>query len=905
MAEAISKIAGLKGSQVRVGIDKKADGASMDFAATQFYSPRMTPDTWYLPRTRKMLLKWVKIFFDWDPYIYSILMMHSRYPLGEFNVVTKDNRQKTIFDHILHNDSFDISNVLQEASLSYQKFGEACLTGETKIPLLNGKTKTIKELHDEQLKDFYVYSVDSNGDVVPGMASNVKLTRKDAEVIKITLDDGSSFKCTPDHRIMMRDGSYKEAQQLNTNDSLMPLYKSGMYCYYKTMKSKVKYSTVYNPRNGKYKHVHRLVATNAYGEIPKKHVIHHKDYNSQNNEPTNLQIMDYETHRQTHVRIYTAEQIKHYSQKTKDLYKKPGYSKMMGDKIRVGLDNPEVRKKISDSSRNIWANPEHVKKMSKITKDRWTDTEFRKKMHESQINSDTVRYFESLSPEDRVLMSNKGSNAALKVNIGRKHSEDSKAKISQSAKEFYSTPYGKQCQSERSKKRWNKSKEVSVYQNHKVVSIEKCNNEDVYDIVCVDKHHNFAIETKDGNGLFVHNCIMGMWNPKKSIWDGFTCLDPALIDVREVPFTNKVKIFVEIPVKYAKLIRANKDEATIKAIPKALIAAVKAGDKFIELNTEEGYDENGDYYPPSVCMLINKTDVGEDGLRGLPPITPLLKDLVYSDYLRKAQISRAQRFAYPIEIWKMGDHVNGFIPTPEDLENFKNMLTQALSSPPYTIVWSDMISLEIQGHAGSLLNIWDDYNFVENRLLVGLGTNKNVVLGEGGWMGAAKTLSMQRLIMDYQYMRDMWTNQFLRNFVLKPICIAHDYTKKSPIDGTKIPDVPKISWVRNLDVQQDEDSKKLYMDMWKDGLVSSKTLFTKFPDLDFITEIRNLEAEKGTVLDTDSRKIPEHFNKVNDEGVAQEGESTQTIEKTVSPVAPIAPELHSTEKPNTSETETK
>jgi hypothetical protein len=656
MAEAISKIAKLDGNKIHVGgrgLSKIADGGSMDSVATQFYSPRLTPDTWYLPRTRKMLLKWVKIFFDWDPYIYSIL----------------------------------------------------CLSSDTKVPLTNGTVKTIKELYDEQAENFGVYSTDDDGNTVDGMADKVILTKKDAEVIRVCLSNGGSFKCTPDHLIKIADGSYEEAQNLMPLDKVFPL-------------------------------------------------------------------------------------------------------------------NSEIY----------------------------------------------------------------------------------------------------------------------------ILRTEKCDNEDVYDIQSVGIYHNFALDC----GVFVHNCmhsryplgefnivskdkkqaeifeyalhnddfdiskvlqeaslsyqkfgeafIFGNFSREKGIWESFCCLDPALIEVVEIPFTNKVRLMLEIPLKYRKMITSKKTTADdLKDIPKVLIDAVNNGDKFIELNTDEGYDENGNYYPPSVCMIINKTDVGEDGLRGLPPITPLLKDLVYSDYLRKAQISRAQRFAYPIEIWKMGDHVNGFIPTAEDLENFKDMLTTALASPPYTIVWSDMISLQIEGAAGSLLPIWDDYNFVENRILVGLGTNKNVILGEGGWMGAAKTLSMQRLIMDYQFMRDVWTNQFLRNFVLRPICKAHNYTKKSPIDGTMVPDVPKISWVRNLDIQQDEDNKKLYKEMWTDGLVSSKTLFGKFPDLDFITEVRNLEAERGTVLDTDKRKIPEHFNEINDEGVAQEQESTQTIEKTVAPTAPIAPELHNTE----------
>jgi DNA gyrase subunit B len=39
----------------------------------------------------------------------------------------------------------------------------------------------------------------------------------------LTLDNGETLTCTPDHRFMLRDGSYKAAAQLAANDTLMPL----------------------------------------------------------------------------------------------------------------------------------------------------------------------------------------------------------------------------------------------------------------------------------------------------------------------------------------------------------------------------------------------------------------------------------------------------------------------------------------------------------------------------------------------------------------------------------------------------------------------------------------------------------------------------------------------------------
>lgn len=102
-------------------------------------------------------------------------------------------------------------------------WAEPCFTGDTKISLLNGTEVPIKDLVG--LDEFWVYSCTPDGKIVPGRGHSARLTKKDAQLVKITLDNGESVKCTPEHRFMMRDGTYREAKDLKPDDSLMPLYK--------------------------------------------------------------------------------------------------------------------------------------------------------------------------------------------------------------------------------------------------------------------------------------------------------------------------------------------------------------------------------------------------------------------------------------------------------------------------------------------------------------------------------------------------------------------------------------------------------------------------------------------------------------------------------------------------------
>ena len=59
----------------------------------------------------------------------------------------------------------------------------------------------------------------------------LRITKKNAEVIKIILDNNEEIVCTPNHKFMLREGTYKQAQNLTKQDSLMPLNKKlSNYC---------------------------------------------------------------------------------------------------------------------------------------------------------------------------------------------------------------------------------------------------------------------------------------------------------------------------------------------------------------------------------------------------------------------------------------------------------------------------------------------------------------------------------------------------------------------------------------------------------------------------------------------------------------------------------------------------
>jgi len=347
-------------------------------------------------------------------------------------------------------------------------------------------------------------------------------------------------------------------------------------------------------------------------------------------------------------------------------------------------------------------------------------------------------------------------------------------------------------------------------------------------------------------------CLLGSFDREYGIWNNISPLDPTLIEVEEIPMSTKVNIYTEIPDKYKKIFKDNLNKTEVlKTLPEEILNVLKLGGDYIQLDTQEsGYLNN--YKPASAVMLANSTDVGEGGVRGTPPILSLLRTLVYKDFLKKAQFERAKRYAYPLEIWSLGriseNTANSIIPDDEDLEYVRGMLKQALANPPYTVIYNPLLNYQVFGATGALLNITEDLNFCENDMLVGLGVNKTIVLGEGSWLGTSKTIPLQRLLMDYQTDRDMWETKFLKNYVFRALCMRWGYTQEQKITGRRKILTPKVVWNRDLDPEASDAKRKDYMTLWEKKLISSETLVARYPDIDIYEEAKKLAKESMTYI---------------------------------------------------------
>lgn len=99
-----------------------------------------------------------------------------------------------------------------------------CFTGDTVVRLLDGTNRTLAWLEKNQAEPFWVYSYDVKRNlVVPGLARNPRITQENAKIVKVTFDDGSVIRCTPDHPFLTTSGTYIEARNL-VGQSVESLY---------------------------------------------------------------------------------------------------------------------------------------------------------------------------------------------------------------------------------------------------------------------------------------------------------------------------------------------------------------------------------------------------------------------------------------------------------------------------------------------------------------------------------------------------------------------------------------------------------------------------------------------------------------------------------------------------------
>lgn len=372
----------------------------------------------------------------------------------------------------------------------------SCFTGDTLIPLVDGRSVPIKDLVG--LDYFYVYSFDvqSNRFVV-GKAHTCEIKEKNAEIVKVTLDSGEEIFCTPDHRFLLKDGTYKRVDEIKPNDSIEVLYKrlgsDKLVKNYEQVLQRTGWefthhlSDIYNLENNIY--------SKSSGTIR-----HHQDFNKFNNSPENILRMV------SSVMAETKRKLGQYigcgfNFKSKERVVRRKISDTRKRKIKSGEIALSNFEKCQEKNSELFKSGKHYlqSEQHRLNMKRYNAERLKQGIHpfknESNRKKTSLRNTRILKdPSEQLKRIRERCVAAIKKVILEYGYWDESL-----YKGFVGYPSLKTI------KRFDLNELIKEATNHKILSIERVGNADVY-CFTVNKYHNFVVDVGNNSGVVAHNC---------------------------------------------------------------------------------------------------------------------------------------------------------------------------------------------------------------------------------------------------------------------------------------------------------------------------------------------------------------------------------------------------------------
>lgn len=313
-----------------------------------------------------------------------------------------------------------------------------CFVGETKVALADGRNLSFIELVEEakQGKQNYCYTITENGSIGIEKILYPRITKQNANLVKITLDNGEEIVCTPDHKFMLRSGEYMEAKELKKGTSLMPLYRK-----YSEINKRITiegYEMVLNPQTRKWEFTHVLadeynLREGSYTEASGVDR-HHLDFDKKNNSPENIIRLSKEAHLEIH---------KEHIGKTLH---------------RSDVKEPATRQKLSENAKKQWENEAYKNYMVQKFSEFYQSNETYRIENNRRLNENQQVYWADES--------NRQKQSDRTREFFKKHPERKEQLATIAKLQWESNPSLKEWRSEKTKEQWTeefRSKRKEAY----------------------------------------------------------------------------------------------------------------------------------------------------------------------------------------------------------------------------------------------------------------------------------------------------------------------------------------------------------------------------------------------------------------------------------------------------------
>jgi len=380
---------------------------------------------------------------------------------------------------------------------------------------------------------------------------------------------------------------------------------------------------------------------------------------------------------------------------------------------------------------------------------------------------------------------------------------------------------------------------------------------------------------------------LGSFDEDLAIWEREELIDPESIVIDKYPMLGETEIKIK-PPDYLKNLAQTKSPA--KEF------------RMLELNFPEmiPYLMRDKHIPISGVLLKQVANLQTEWSdRGTPILLRGLKTLINEEKLTASQDAIAERLYSPLVLAKLGvmdlgDGQGPWVPTPDELDAFRDDLDLAMSSDFRVLVHHFGIEMESVFGREQMPRLGDDFDRIERRLMQIFGVNPSLLsAGSNSQPYASSALQaefMNQVLRTYQgYLKKHFKERAL---VVAEAQGHQDYEMRG---NTKVPIYEEVMKV-------DPETGKRYRETVPKPLIPELD-FASFDLRDEATERQFLQAlrmqgvpipdSKLMVgIDYDIEEMADEYNKeISKKTIAQQRAKVTTVEALEAQGLPVPPDL--------------
>lgn len=289
------------------------------------------------------------------------------------------------------------------------------------------------------------------------------------------------------------------------------------------------------------------------------------------------------------------------------------------------------------------------------------------------------------------------------------------------------------------------------------------------------------------------------------VWSYIGMHNPDQLEVIHSPFIKMEPIVRYMPDQRLRQILNSGSPglaAVRDSLPPQILSAIASG-QAIEL------------HPLNFTYLARKAHPYD--VRGTSILSRLWRDLMYEDRIYNTSLAVATRAGAPLKIAKLGDPATGWIPGRESEDQLVGLLANAELDPISWVIYHYGLQVEMVGTQERAWKVEQSGDYIERRLLIGLGISRAFIMGEVSFASAATglTVFLQRLLAERETVEATW----IRPKLLLPLAKMNGWVKPTEAElahgvrtrrsQRELMDdrryiIPKLQWARSLDPSVDQ-----------------------------------------------------------------------------------------------------